>query len=438
MFDELSVGFLAGAFAKFFTTPIANIVTRKQTASMMSEGSTARRSSVGSIASQIHSEKGLQGFWSGYSASLVLTLNPSLTFLFYETLKRALLPRSQRPDPPPQATFLLAAVSKALASSITYPFSLAKTRAQVSSKTVDDNDAEVKKSVEKVTDGQTSGTRRGRRAARGTVFSTILHIARTEGLSALYEGLSGEVLKGFFSHGITMIVKESVHKMIIQLYYAILKLMKRYPNPSQVADMAKSQVQQSTQAMKDGVQGLANEGSNKMTQTYEATRAQAQRMVDMTKAQTQQPVEAVKGGIESAQGSVQDLADKGFNKMTQAYHATGSQAQQSAESLRSGLNTAQNKTQEMTQRGSEQASKAYENTKDATLPIGHSIKASADSTLTRVAEGGKVTYESGKDVTGGLATNATDTATKVADYVGEKTENMGRAIRPAKGGDETE
>ena len=438
MFDALSVGFLAGAFAKFFTTPISNIVTRKQTASMLSERSTARSSSVGSIASRIHSEKGLQGFWSGYSASLVLTLNPSLTFLFYETLKRTILPRSQRSNPPTQATFLLAAVSKALASSITYPFSLAKTRAQVSSKSVDDNDAEVKQSFEKVTDGQTSGTRQGRRAARGTVFSTILHIARTEGLSALYEGLTGEVLKGFFSHGITMIVKESVHKMTIQLYYAILKLMKRYPNASQMADMAKAQAQQSTQAVKGGVQSLADEGSSKMTHAYEATKAQAQRMADFTKAQTQQPTQLVRDGMESAQDSVQDLAGKGSRNMKQAYEATGSQAQKSGESLKSSLNAAQNNSQEVARRGSEQVSKVYQNTKDATLPIGKSIKSSADSALTGVAEGGKATYESGKDMTGNLTTNANNTAAKVADYVGEKTENLGRAIRPDKGVDETE
>ena len=75
--DELSVGFLAGAFSKFLTTPIANIVTRKQTSSMISSrnpGKDTDQDSLRSIALQIRAEKGVQGFWSGYSASLVLTL----------------------------------------------------------------------------------------------------------------------------------------------------------------------------------------------------------------------------------------------------------------------------------------------------------------------------------------------------------------------------
>lgn len=110
--DELSVGALAGVCSKFFTTPISNIVTRKQTAAMISarSGSHSAEPSVSEIASKIRSEKGLQGFWSGYSASLVLTLNPSLTFFLYESFKR-LLPRARRDDPGATSVFLMAAVS---------------------------------------------------------------------------------------------------------------------------------------------------------------------------------------------------------------------------------------------------------------------------------------------------------------------------------------
>ncbi|MCJ1232921.1 hypothetical protein MMC14_000875 [Varicellaria rhodocarpa] len=228
--DELGVGFLAGAFAKLLTTPIANVVTRKQTSSMLSARSSNTPSSsdtVRSIAESIWSEKGITGFWSGYSASLILTLNPSLTFFFYETFKHALLPRNQRSNPSPQATFLLAAWSKAIASSITYPFSLAKSRTQSSSKIIGESDAEIKDAIGEVSDSKTQGPKAGRKAVRSTVFSIILTIARDEGFFALYEGLGGEVMKGFFSHGLTMIVKEAVHELIIRLYYTILKLLRK-------------------------------------------------------------------------------------------------------------------------------------------------------------------------------------------------------------------
>lgn len=259
--DELSVGALAGACSKFFTTPISNIVTRKQTAAMVyaRSGSVSLSPSVSDIASQIHSEKGLQGFWSGYSASLVLTLNPSITFFLYEFFKRC-LPRSKREDPGARVTFLMAAVSKAIASTITYPFSLAKARAQTSSSPpVDPSSASQLKSEARTVRNSSQAEKLGRDASetakRSTVFATILDIYRTEGPAALYEGVLGEILKGFFSHGITMIVKESIHKLIIQTYYLILRTLNKYPSPSALAQQAGEVFQDSAEKAGNIVKG---------------------------------------------------------------------------------------------------------------------------------------------------------------------------------------
>lgn len=244
--DELSVGFLAGAFSKFITTPIANIVTRQQAASMMFGGQsqTHRQSSIRKIALQIRNERGLQGFWSGYSASLVLTLNPSLTFLFFDTLKRLLVPRNRRSDPPAQATFLIAAVSKAVASTITYPFSLAKSRTQASSKSFSERKVDEIGMANKTGEKLESISGKTKAERPNNVFTTILGVARAEGLSALYEGLGGEILKGFFSHGLTMIVKQIVHRFVIQLYYATLKLLKRFPSPEAALQSSREQTKQ--------------------------------------------------------------------------------------------------------------------------------------------------------------------------------------------------
>jgi hypothetical protein len=230
--NELLIGMAAGAFSKLFTTPLQNIVTRKQTAAMVAarDKSTSISSELSArdIALQIKDEKGILGFWSGYSATLVLTLNPALTFLLHETFTRTLLPKSKRSDPGARLTFLLAAMSKAIASSITYPFSLAKTRAQVSSRRVGEGEGATSKEDE---DKKLHEMDAKQKAKERTVLATILRIAQTEGVGALYQGLSGEVMKGFVTHGLTMLVKERIHKFVIQLYYLILKTLKRYSNP---------------------------------------------------------------------------------------------------------------------------------------------------------------------------------------------------------------
>jgi hypothetical protein len=234
--DELGVGFIAGATAKLFTMPMSAIVTRLQTASVAKSKADDAPTTI-SIAKQIRAEKGILGFWSGYSATLVLTLNPSLTFFFFEKLKR-ILPQSKRNNPGLLATFFLAAISKALASTITYPFSLAKARIQASSKSVNTPETD---NAEKP--GANASTRRSEQALQRTVLGTILEIARTEGLSALYEGLQGEVLKGFFNHGITMLMKDAIHSLILRTYFALLRLLKKYPTPETLTELAQQRAQ---------------------------------------------------------------------------------------------------------------------------------------------------------------------------------------------------
>jgi hypothetical protein len=266
--DELAVGALAGACSKFFTTPISNIVTRKKTAAMVSARSNVPSSepSVADLTTSIRKEKGLQGFWSGYSASLVLTLNPSITFFLYEFFKRSFLPPVKRDDPGARTTFLMAAVSKAIASTITYPFSLAKARAQTSSAPPVNPDSveKVKEEAEHVKDKQDAekfGKDAKNVARHSTVFDTILKIYRTEGAAALYEGLWGEILRGFFSHGITMLVKEAIHKLIIQTYYFFLKALNKYPSPSELAAQAGQTVQgageKAGEVVKEGYENFA-------------------------------------------------------------------------------------------------------------------------------------------------------------------------------------
>jgi len=263
--EDLAVGMAAGAVSRAFTTPIANVVTRKQTASMIdgdkeSSGSvSASQKSVAQIMREIRAEKGLSGLWGGYSATLLLTLNPALTFFLQDFLKKALLGSDRWDDPGPQLTFLLAASSKAVASAITYPFQIAKTRMQAgvpiasidSSENDNDNGAsrgrqpaasptatthvnpdgsiplspsETQSAAKKV-ESKLRALSTMRSLAQRSVFGTIAQIIRTEGVSSLYDGIQGELLKGFFSHGTTMLAKDVVHRLLFKLYLFTVGLL---------------------------------------------------------------------------------------------------------------------------------------------------------------------------------------------------------------------
>ncbi|KAI2626702.1 mitochondrial carrier domain-containing protein [Hypoxylon sp. NC1633] len=241
--EELAVGMAAGACSRFFTTPIANVVTRKQTASLVDgEG---REASAREIVDAIRKEKGLAGFWSGYSASLVLTLNPSITFFLQEFLKTKVVAADRWDSPAPHVTFLLAAVSKAVASAITYPFQTAKTRLQTGIPAVapepepepesrpkqEETEARTpaaappERNVEREVDAKLDALRAVRDLGRRSIFGTVAQIARAEGVASLYDGIAGELLKGFLGHGTAMLAKDVVHRLLFRLYVFVAGLL---------------------------------------------------------------------------------------------------------------------------------------------------------------------------------------------------------------------
>jgi hypothetical protein len=79
---ELSLGAVAGALAQLFTIPIAVVTTRQQT---MPKGE--RKGLFGTAKDVIDSEDGWTGLWRGLKASLVLVINPSITYGAYQRLR---------------------------------------------------------------------------------------------------------------------------------------------------------------------------------------------------------------------------------------------------------------------------------------------------------------------------------------------------------------
>ncbi|OJD10290.1 hypothetical protein AJ78_08646 [Emergomyces pasteurianus Ep9510] len=246
--DELAVGYLAELFTKLITTPISTVLTRKQVEglSASSRGAGGRKkakvSSTRDILSSIIAQKGFRGLWAGYSASLILSLNPSFTFLLNQLLKFSLLPREKRKRPPASASFLFAAISKAIASSLTYPFSMAKTRAQATS-------------------AATSATSA---SAPPTILRAIHSIACTDGPAALYAGLGGDVLRGFFSHGIAMLAKDMVYALVVRSYYLLLVMARRYPSPEELLARARARAEEVAGGVREGAGELVDRAGEKV------------------------------------------------------------------------------------------------------------------------------------------------------------------------------
>lgn len=79
---ELSLGAVAGAVAQLFTIPVAVVTTRQQTAAKSD-----RKGLLMTAREVVEGPDGVSGLWRGLKASLVLVVNPAITYGAYERLK---------------------------------------------------------------------------------------------------------------------------------------------------------------------------------------------------------------------------------------------------------------------------------------------------------------------------------------------------------------
>ena len=106
---------LAGACARICTTPVNVITTRQQMRPSLS---------AYQIVKEILDQDGFTGLYAGLPASLVLTVNPAITYGLFERMKTLGYP---------EGPFARGAASKAVATIVTYPYIMAKVRMQVKS-----------------------------------------------------------------------------------------------------------------------------------------------------------------------------------------------------------------------------------------------------------------------------------------------------------------
>src|SRR5690606_528312 len=88
---ELSLGAAAGALAQLFTIPVAVVTTRQQTRS-----ANAPQLGLMDTAREVISEDGVSGLWRGLKASLVLVVNPAITYGSYQRFRELLFNNRQR------------------------------------------------------------------------------------------------------------------------------------------------------------------------------------------------------------------------------------------------------------------------------------------------------------------------------------------------------
>ncbi|OQE19024.1 hypothetical protein PENSTE_c016G05841 [Penicillium steckii] len=192
---ELSLGAVAGAVAQIFTIPVSVITTRQQT-----QPKGDKKGLIETGREVVESEDGWSGLWRGLKASLILVVNPAITYGAYQRLKDVFFPGKNNLKP--WEAFFLGAMSKALATIATQPLIVAKVGLQS----------------------------RPPPARKGKPFKTFGEVMKfiidNEGPAALFKGIGPQITKGLLVQGLLMMTKERMELLFIVLFAYLTKLRK--------------------------------------------------------------------------------------------------------------------------------------------------------------------------------------------------------------------
>lgn len=191
---ELGLGAVAGAVAQVFTIPVAVVTTQQQT-----QRKDERKGMIETAKEVINGPDGVTGLWRGLKASLVLVVNPAITYGAYERLKTVLFPG--RSSLKPWESFALGAMSKSLATIATQPLIVAKVGLQS----------------------------KPPRARNGKPFKSFVEVMKFiiahDGPAGLFKGIGPQILKGLLVQGILMTTKERVELLFV-LFFRYLKTLR--------------------------------------------------------------------------------------------------------------------------------------------------------------------------------------------------------------------
>ncbi|KAK9365486.1 mitochondrial carrier domain-containing protein [Lipomyces kononenkoae] len=179
---ELVIGAAAGALAQIFTIPVSVVTTRQQTSDDMS--------GLFQTGKEVIEEDGITGLWRGLKASLVLVINPAITYGTYQRFRELFFRNKAQLSA--YDSFFLGALSKAMATIVTQPLIVSKVMLQSKPKPGDKRHA--------------------------SFIDALVYLAKTEGIQGLFKGIGPQISKGIVVQGLLFMFKDQIELLIVLLF----------------------------------------------------------------------------------------------------------------------------------------------------------------------------------------------------------------------------
>jgi len=248
---ELILGAVAGALAQIFTIPVSVIATRQQIgpspdrlrngkprAALACAAPPAEKSadieqgpapaekayddSFFGVAREIVEEEGVTGLWLGLKPGLVLTVNPAITYGMYERVKSVLLLAQEAAGGEgaklsPGMSFVVGALSKTLATVVTYPYIMAKVRIQART-------ADAEEAVEEHEIPPKPHAYHHAHSKHVGALTILARIWRKQGFVGWYQGMSAQITKAVLSQALLFMSKDQFEHWALAIMVLLYRL----------------------------------------------------------------------------------------------------------------------------------------------------------------------------------------------------------------------
>ncbi|PVG04278.1 mitochondrial carrier [Serendipita vermifera] len=200
--ESLLNGFIAGSATSIISNPIWVIQTQQAVRTMVPSSSdpnapekvvVVKKLSFMETAMNIINKSGVGALWSGIGPALILVINPIIQYTVFEQLKNFIMQRRTtklRAAGSPRAAsmsdfdyFILGAVSKLVATSLTYPYIVVKSRLQAGS------------------------------AQYTSAWAGLQAILGKEGVAGLYKGISTKLIQSVLTAAILFAGQKRVYEV---------------------------------------------------------------------------------------------------------------------------------------------------------------------------------------------------------------------------------
>ncbi|KAI9048138.1 hypothetical protein LZ554_007933 [Drepanopeziza brunnea f. sp. 'monogermtubi'] len=192
--ESMIAGAIAGSATVMLTNPIWVVNTRmttrkknKETVEGLLPGSVAPRqpTTIGTLMALIK-EEGPLALFSGVAPALVLVINPILQYTIFEQLRNSI---EKRRRVTPTIAFLLGALGKLFATSITYPYITVKSQMHVA----------------------------GRDGGKENMMQAMRRVINEEGYAGLYKGIGPKVTQSVLTAAFLFAFKDVLYEQTIKL-----------------------------------------------------------------------------------------------------------------------------------------------------------------------------------------------------------------------------